>query len=114
MHIAEYLLAIAYVKNTFESYQKQQSLILPLGLYQCSKTFSLYLADVTRFTSVHHTNINRLFITPTRNWISGVIFSQTGSPRRVDCLAPLWEFRCKVSFPRTQQCIAQFRNRTER
>ena len=37
-------------------------------------------------------------------------FSQTGPPRRVDCLV-----RCgsiQVSFPMTQRCNAQFRDRT--
>ena len=41
------------------------------------------------------------------------IFSQTRPPRRVDCLVPLWEYGRKVSFPRTQRYITQFRNRTE-
>ena len=46
--------------------------------------------------------------TPTRSFIRYTTFNQTGPPRWVDCSASLREF-----IPRTQQYIAQFRNRTD-
>ena len=49
--------------------------------------------------------MNRLFTTPTRNLIRFAIFHQTEPPRWVDCLAPLWDCKRKVSFPRTQQRV---------
>ena len=52
--------------------------------------------------------MNRLSTTPTRSLIRYAIFSQTGPPRRVNCFAPLREYRHKESFPRTQQNIAKF------
>ena len=41
------------------------------------------------------------------------IFIQTEQPLRVDALALVWYYRQKVSFPKTQQTNAKFRNRTE-
>ena len=35
----------------------------------------------------------------TRNVLRHLIFTQTGQPRRVGCLAPLCKYRREVSFP---------------
>ena len=57
-----------------------------------------------------------LHMSTTSNWIvclttqsltHHAIFSQTGPQQLVDCLAPFWELKHKVSFPRTQQCIVE-------
>ena len=50
--------------------------------------------------------------TPTRSLIRRAIFGQTGPPTRIDCLALLWEYKRKVSFPGTQRYISLLRNRT--
>ena len=54
----------------------------------------------------------RLSTTARRSLIRYASLNQTGPPRRVDYLAPLWEYLRKVSFRRTQRYISQFRNRT--
>ena len=50
------------------------------------------------FASVYHINMVLLFTIPTQNSISHYIFSQIGPLRRIDCLAPIKEYRRKVSF----------------
>ena len=49
---------------------------------------SSYSPNVVCFVFVYHTNMDRLFTKPTRSLIRHAIFSQTGPPRRADCLAP--------------------------
>ena len=56
---------------------------------------------------------SRLSSTPTRSLIRYAIISQTGSPRCIDCLAPLLQYKREVSFSRTHRYIAHFRNQTE-
>ena len=41
------------------------------------------------------------------------IFSQTGPPRQVVALDPLWIYMGKVFFLMTQKCSDQFKNRIE-
>ena len=73
---------------------------------------SLYVLNVIRFASIYHINTNRMPTTLYRSLTLHIIFNQTWSPRWVDCLAPLWKYRRKVSFSKKQQCIAQFSNQT--
>ena len=46
----------------------------------------------------------------TQRLMSHAIFGQVGPPQQVNWFAPLWEYWQYVSFPKTQQYIAQFRN----
>ena len=63
--------------------------------------------------------MDRLSITPTRSlrryaiFMHYAIFNKIESSRREDALTQLRDYSRKVSFPKTQQCIVQFRNRTE-
>ena len=65
--------------------------------------FSLYLSDITCFVSLHHTNTN---LDTSCNLYSDLPL------RRVDCLAPLWEYWRIVSFSRTQRCICPVQHST--
>ena len=54
---------------------------------------SLYVHDVMCFAYVYHNNMDRLSTALTQSLIRHAIFSQTGTPRRVDCLVPLCEHK---------------------
>ena len=74
------------------------------------KYSSVLVPDAVCFAFVYHTNMDPLSNSSTRSLISYAIFSQTGQLRRVDYLDSLGEYRREVSFSRTPQYIAQFRN----
>ena len=64
-------------------------MLLLLRMYQ--------ILFASRLSTTSTSIVYGLSTTPIRTLIRYAIFSQTGPPRQVDYLAPLWEYRRKVS-----------------
>ena len=56
-------------------------------IYYVTHLSSSYAAEAICFASVYHTIMDRLSTVPTQTLIRHSVFSQTGPPGRVDCLA---------------------------
>ena len=63
---------------------------------------SWYVPDVVCIAFVYQTNVDLYLPHQHADRSSMHHFSHTGSTQMVDCLAPLWESRRKVFFPKTQ------------